>query len=102
MAIRISRMGFAGRANLGNHIDAAVAAGKADRAIELMRQSERRLTLKRRRIGERMRAARTPEDSARALAEMNAINAVMDDICFNLRDPKGYLAFHHKSRVHRI
>lgn len=89
-----TRSPFANRANLGHSIDEAMKSGNSKKAIELMRQSERRLTLKRRKIGQRERTARTPEELATAQAEMDAINDVMDDLCFHLRDPKGYHAKH--------
>ena len=83
---------FSGRTKSGHKIDGAMAAGNVKKAISHMREAERELTLQRRDIGNRLRHAKTEKEAKEAQVEMDAINDVMDDLCFHIRDPKGFYA----------
>jgi hypothetical protein len=83
---------FSGRIESGHKIDKAMAAGNVKKAVARMQEAERRLTLQRREIGKRLRGAKTDKERRETQAEMDAINDVMDDLCFHIRDPKGFHA----------
>jgi hypothetical protein len=85
---------FAKRAPMGHHIDRLANAGKHDEVGNMMRESERVLTLERRRIGEELIKERDASRRQELQDQMDELNTVLGDLCFNIRDPQGYCAKH--------